>query len=996
MKKIKSILFLFVAMLVVPLMASPVLAQEQQEVSCFDYYEFQSIKVSIGADKSEFVPGDTVKFSGSIINSNLYPIVDGYLFARVVKENPSHKVNGHLIVDEFFAAEKFIVDADSSKKVSFNWRVPAGLSKGSYKVMFSFTAGKRFNLAGLAFTNEVVASTADFKVNSVNESSVFFDRAATKVNDVAYFHIADDSSYEPGKPIVITQPIKNTYKENKNVKIRYELYYWDGLDDQDKIKSTTEEVQIPASSFRTLTYTIDKVEAPIYYLRITATSGDDESIVNVRLVSPLERPRINFPTVTNFPLKAGEKAGLFVCFHNGSDVSGKGNVVVSLSDKDGNELSKINYSGDISSKMKAFVKEFTAAKDYTYLKLKAEVYDSKNALVEKYETAYDCQTLGSPKCQEMLTPPAVVNEEEGVSAIIIATASILAVLLVAIVILVIRRKKASVEGVALVALAVAGLGAMSYVIVNDNVARPAMAARQVVEECRRNPEACSYFGKNVVEDCTAQSQCSASVGRRYAHFWLYAGGIMGKSIADGFVNVEHKTNVTKPVDGDRVGDVSNLKAGDRLAFNYDPENPFYHGFAGRFDTPYGEWRSSLDQLRNGVAWGGGTADKNFMRNSAAGNNAERVATLRVRDMEDGSTDTAWLFWTAVKPSPALSSSDSSIVSCSGLVCTAASKSGSATISMDIPETTVKIWSLVYTDIITKGGWIASIPGYNDPNIKSGNTPYLRPNTNVDKERAEARKDGNDRLSGEQSPFADKSTFNLPAAQMQWVVNVTEDESDDSDNDNPPPCTTNCGGGGSGSACSSTSGCQAGLCCLSSMCSADCGGSGGDDDDGVSVGSEGAACVSTGDCRTGLCCQGSGSSRACSSECIPGDFSLILSRSSVEIFLTDNPGEHSSPGVRVSVDPSSGFDQPVNLSIASSNPADLMEKMTNRSTAFSDGTLTSVEYSDGAFLTVKVPGDILPDQRSTRTYRMVIMGKAGGIEKFKTLEVTVHGSKWNEG
>lgn len=1052
MSKAKFIIMGLIAL--VALTAAPTLAQEQKEVPCFDYYEFQSVKVSMGANKTEFMPGEIVNFSGSIINTNLYPIVDGYLFARVVKENPAYLADGHFVVDEFFAVEKFVIDADTSKKVSFSWKVPDTLSKGNYKVLFSFTAGKRYNLAGLAFTNEVVASTADFNVSGTNDKSLLFDRSQTKINGAPYYHIADDVSYEPGSAITITQPIKNNHKEEKSVKIKYELYYWDGLDEQDKIKSTTEEVLVPANGSKVLTYKLERVESPIYYLRITAISGDDKSIVSVRVASPLERPRLNFLTVTNFPVFTGEKTELFACFHNGSDAPGKGTIVVSVSDKDGNEISKINYTGDIPSGMKAIAKEFTATKDYTYLKLSAEVYNGKNTQVEKYEVIYDCRALSSERCRESAAPTST-TEPAQLDTTIIIMAVVLLLLIIAIIILVKRRKMSGV-GAIMVIVCLVGLGWLVLQISNKDILNTVMAARDVVLECRRNPSACNYFGKKAIEDCTGEAECSAAVGRTYAHFWLWSGRTMGKSLADGYVTVEHNVNITK-TSAIGVGDVRNLIPSDRLHFDYVPENPFYHGFGGRFDTPYGDWRNTLAQLRPGVGWTGGTADKNFMKSNRGANAEERVATLRVRDYEDKETDYAWIFWTGIKPRPTLISSDPDVISCRAMNCTAGNKVGSAIIKMEIPETTVRIWSLVYTDQITAGGWVASLPGYDDPNITINNVPYLRPNTNIDKERAEAQKDGDGYYSNEQAPFAGKSSMELPAAEMTWTVNVSPagvcgngvvevGEQCDSGAGNGAcpascsaaclfntgcPCVTNCGGGGPGASCNVTASCQQGLCCNAGTCSANCSGNVCT----ANCAASGKDCCFGNQCKTNCNCAGepispaqqccgdgfwrekcngcqldtqcAASRNECCDEvtgkcetdqkyCVAANFGINVDNENIKIYLTDNPGEHSG-GTKVKIIPSGGFNSPISFSIISTDPADLYNKMTNRTTAFSPVTLLAADYSVGSVLNIKVLDTILPNTQSSKTYKMTIRAKAStGEERSRAINVTIYGPDYAEG
>ncbi len=367
--------------------------QVPSPVDCFGYYHFQSVQVSLETNKNVYKPGEIIKFSGDLINENDYPVFDGYVFVRVSRKNKNYTEEGNYIIDEFIPLKHIVLDANQEKKVAFNWKVPQGLAGGEYQTDFFFSVGKKFNLGGLPFSNEVIIGFSEFSVNSPNKSYISFDRSATKVNGEKYHHIGNWPVVDPGTKVTITQPLLNTFNENKTVDINYDLYYWDSLNEKDKIKSTKEAKTIPANSSIQLKYVIPKVERSVYYLRIAAKSGDQKSIVNIRVVSPIESPRINYPAITKFPLKKGDKFTLFSCFHNTSGLNTKGHIIVSLFDKAGKEVGRMDYNGKISSAMMADKTDLTAQKDYNYLKLTAKLYDRDNKLVDSYESIYDCKPL---------------------------------------------------------------------------------------------------------------------------------------------------------------------------------------------------------------------------------------------------------------------------------------------------------------------------------------------------------------------------------------------------------------------------------------------------------------------------------------------------------------------------------------------------------------------------------------------------------------------------
>lgn len=361
---------------------------------CFDYYHFQSVQVSLGTDKDSYSPGEIIKVSGDIINENDYPVVDGNVFVRVSKSNENFTSEGHFIVDEFIAIEKVAIDKNSRVSGSFEWEVPSSFVAGDdYRFDYFFSVGKKFNLGGLPFTNEIIIGSDSFEVTGEQDSSIYFDRSNTKVNGASYQHIGGWPRFSSGDEIFIEQPLANTFDEEKEVSITYDLYFWDSLDKDDLLETRNENATIPAGENIVLEYTIPEMNDSVYYLKITANSGSQKSIVNIRVVSNQEHPRLNYPAITKFPLKEGEEFTLFSCFHNSADISTIGSVNVSIFARNGGEIGSTSFTGVIPPSMVLSKAELVAEKDYEYLKLKAEIYDKDGGLIDSYESVYDCQDL---------------------------------------------------------------------------------------------------------------------------------------------------------------------------------------------------------------------------------------------------------------------------------------------------------------------------------------------------------------------------------------------------------------------------------------------------------------------------------------------------------------------------------------------------------------------------------------------------------------------------
>lgn len=368
--------------------------------NCFDYYQFQSVLVSLTPNKDSFKDGEEIKFAGNIINENPYPVVDGNVFARISRVNKDFYTEGGELIDEFFALQNVNLDAGETKNEEFNWQSPVDLSAGKYQVDFFFSVGKKFNLGGLPFTNEVNGGFTNFIIESKNKANITFDRGLTEVNNKQYLHIGNWPTFAPNEKITINQPLVNNYDVEKTVDVTYELYYWDSLLASDLLDTKKEKINIAANDVYKLSYTTPPITQTVYYLKITAVSGTEKSIVNIRLLSNGDRVRLNYPAITKFPLKQGDNFTLFSCFHNTSYASSSGKVVLSLFDKENQEVGKLEYNGDISSAMMADKIDLKAKKDYKFLRLKAQMFDKAGKLVDSYETDYDCKNLSSAACKK--------------------------------------------------------------------------------------------------------------------------------------------------------------------------------------------------------------------------------------------------------------------------------------------------------------------------------------------------------------------------------------------------------------------------------------------------------------------------------------------------------------------------------------------------------------------------------------------------------------------
>ncbi|HRY82598.1 MAG TPA: hypothetical protein P5232_02775 [Candidatus Moranbacteria bacterium] len=651
-------------------------------VDCFDYYKFQSVQVSLGTEKGEYNSGETVTFKGEITNKNDYPVVDGNVFVRISEKNPNYAKEGQFNIDELIAVKDISLDAKETKAVEFNWTAPENVKAGEYRADFFFSVGKKFNLGGLPFTNEIVAGLANFKINSDNNSSIFFDRSKTQVNGEKYRHIGNWPEIKAGQKAEIIQPINNTYEKDKEAVVIYDLYFWDSLDEKDKITSKTEEITIPAGESKNLSYAIDEMNDSVYFLKITAISENEKSIVNIRLSSKQIHSRLNYPAITKFPVKENDEFTLFSCFHNTADVVSPSNkITLSLYDKNDNLIDKLEYQGNITSAMMAGKKDITAKKNYDYIKLRAAMNNDKNEMVDEYETVYDCNKINKDKCF-VSTISKMMEDQKTAKRVKIMLVTILLIIISVILIIFFRNKRMGIRSVIIFLLISSGM-----LIANPNKALG------------------GYNGKT----------CSENNGESIA-FELF--GSDAKFNFD--FNMTHNMEMTA---GNYIVEINNP-----INFSYLPELLSYNASGGAWDTPYGEWTDKSSDEMSAIlkkAIDDGSAGNKYFKfysidkeqllkryqsdlekelnnlieepGTAKQKQEKRIETLRSqieklqKEIEE-KTEDHYGYLNVFDKMPvagSIESSDSSVISCNGLNCIA-KKPGIAILTANFPTVTPKI------------------------------------------------------------------------------------------------------------------------------------------------------------------------------------------------------------------------------------------------------------------------------------------------------------------
>lgn len=392
--------------------------KEGEVASCFDYYKFPSVAVVLNTNTNSYNPGDTVVIGGKIKNNNNYPIVGVDVKARLVKDipEPVYSRSEIITMDEFDVAENISVDSNGEYSVSYSHKLSMDAPSGDYQVMFYVVEQDRFNLAGLSFTNDIVASKIDFEVKGSNPDYVYLDQTQIMVGDQEHNVMAFVTQHKSDVVIPVTLPLYNPELEEKVMVVTYDLYSWDSANQKNKIDTRIEEVTVAPQSESMLEYKVDNGTLPVYYLSITAHpkgNPEEKTMSNIRFALRDEtKSRINFAGVNSYPLKQGEESTLVVCFHEGSARSSTENVRVEtiVYDQDQKEISRIEFDGKMIPDIQGIIKKFTPKKDLENFTVVTKMYNSKGEELDSIEKEYNCKDINPELCpvQKPMSPFLVI------------------------------------------------------------------------------------------------------------------------------------------------------------------------------------------------------------------------------------------------------------------------------------------------------------------------------------------------------------------------------------------------------------------------------------------------------------------------------------------------------------------------------------------------------------------------------------------------------------
>ena len=390
-------------------------------VSCFDYYTFGGVAVSMTSSIDSYEPGEPVILIGTITNENRFPLTDLTIAGRIIKDTPNPvELRSEIItLDEVVIAENISIDALETKEISFTYTLPFNAPQGDYKVLFFAYNQNRFNQAGLFFTNDIIASDVSFAVSGENAEHTYLDQTRILLNDQEHDVMAFLTQHENTAPVKITIPLVNPTDTDATMTVHYSLYGWDSINPDNELTARTDQVEVKANDEVLLEYIVEDPNIPVYFLRISSEMLDtdvDSNIESTRTLSNIRfavngegLARVNSVGITHYPLKKGEEVELFTCFHNGGDGNTEGTTLETiLYNGDGEELSRTRYSGYFPGNITAIATSFIPEKTYTELSIVTRLLDAEQNELDSVTTIYSCSEINEAYCPQNRTLASVI------------------------------------------------------------------------------------------------------------------------------------------------------------------------------------------------------------------------------------------------------------------------------------------------------------------------------------------------------------------------------------------------------------------------------------------------------------------------------------------------------------------------------------------------------------------------------------------------------------
>lgn len=280
--------------------------KDRQE--CFNGYHFGSVKVLFNENYADhsYEAGSKVTISGTLANENDYPLVNGVVLARLLRQDETVAAeNWHPMVLEQSLPGNYDLLAKGTGSFSFDWAVPAEAPAGIYRLELFYLAGQRYVISGIPYVANSPASSTIFSVVNKNGSPRYanFDISTVQLNEQPLKLRSVPPTLPANEPVNISVNIKAESPDAIPVTLHSALYAWSDSDKKPPVWERTSHISIDPLKPFAATMHEDKLTPGAYELVMTITPDDPNiltSMVKVRFPIEGNMPRIIYSGIGGY------------------------------------------------------------------------------------------------------------------------------------------------------------------------------------------------------------------------------------------------------------------------------------------------------------------------------------------------------------------------------------------------------------------------------------------------------------------------------------------------------------------------------------------------------------------------------------------------------------------------------------------------------------------------------------------------------------------------
>ena len=414
--------------------------------TCLEDYQLGSVLFAFDevTDSRIVTPGQSISFSGKLQNTNRYPMPQGKVFVRILREDPTvGDQNWHPIVAEYTLPEEFNIPAQGETPFSFTWTSPTTAQSGEYRAEFSFLGAGRYSITGLTFVpNFTGGSTLFYVDNRGTAEHLNFVRNTVTLNGNPYALRSVPPEFQPGIPLTVGTSLQNASTTNPlTANVTMQLFEWSDTDGEPAVTEQTQQVTIAPGQSTPLTFTWDRTVSGVYELVMKAVPVNSPavpSILRVRFPVVGNTPRIMFSGITNIE---NDQATILTCVVNGTVGSGGGTVTTNAT-ANGQTLG--SATGNLEAGNLTTTTANVPLSDASQsLSVVTEARDENGNITDSHTVTYDFgKLLSSSEDSESEADLANLGINSRTTMwLILSIASIVVLLLVAVIVGFVRKRK---------------------------------------------------------------------------------------------------------------------------------------------------------------------------------------------------------------------------------------------------------------------------------------------------------------------------------------------------------------------------------------------------------------------------------------------------------------------------------------------------------------------------------------------------------------------------